>query len=218
MQTSAQSHLSSTKRRWICAVGALIGGVLGPVLFWIRAGRATSALYGHDKLGFTKSPARFGVLLQSLGAANGQLAFTIVAALATLLLMPRFVRWLDVRAGLPPRAYYGRAALAGVAFGAVATQITATLLVIIATCWGIASAYGAVDGSTAWLGPLLGAAIFAPLFGAFMPFFFLPYIGCAGVAFGVVIGAAVRGIRGAPSRTDPDSWSAGGASAPQEGP
>ena len=176
--------------RWKLALaGAVVGGFIGPVAFLLRERLAFYSLYGRDGFPFPGPADEWMRNLGALAKVDALRTFAIIAFIATLLLMPIFLRWLERRADRPATRFYLVASLGGIVFGIFATILTA---------WGIfvALMFGAQASGAAGPKPvaalMFGAATFGPLIGMAVALVFITEIVVAGIPFGALFGAAVR--------------------------
>lgn len=184
----APRELSARDWRFLVALGAIVGGIVGPGGAWLRAAWILQGASGTDAADVAARRIPAFRLFTSI--AGG--VFFGVALVTTALLMPALLRWLARRATLPRVAYYGRAAGAGIVFGAAATAATGTLLALVALCIGAlwpeaAGGYRMDPGAFA-----IGAPILSVATGLAVVPYFLPEAALLGVFFGLGFGALVR--------------------------
>jgi hypothetical protein len=183
--------LDNQHRRTLILSGAVLGAFVGPLGLWLdvrpKLGAAVSEKFGtiFDMIG------RAGPLL-SLDAGPTGLLVLAVPFVGTLILMPRFVRWLETQVERERVPFYSRAGLGGVVFGAVATALITWGLLMAAVIAGtIQNAGSTAPGDSA--GAIVGTAlIFGPLAGLSTPFLFIPSIIVLGIPFGLIFGMLVR--------------------------
>ena len=184
--------LDRRNRSKLIVFGALLGAFIGPLGLWLdlrpRLGSETREKFGS----VSDVISRWAQTVWALDGGFAGLLVLGVPFLATLILMPRFLRWLETRTDRKPGPFYLQSAIGGVVFGAVATTLIAWGLMMAALIAGSLTGAGnltAEESSAALLG---GSLIFAPLIGLFAPFFFLPSIVGLGIPFGLLFGALVR--------------------------
>ncbi len=129
--------------------------------------------------------------IRAFDTAVSVLIVVAVPFLSTLILMPRFLRWLETRVGRDERSFYLQASGGGIAFGAVAAALIACGLMLAGMVAGTFTdaAKSAPDSGAALF---VGSLIFVPVLGFFAPFYFVPFIVAAGIPFGLLYGALVR--------------------------
>lgn len=175
-------------------LGGALGAVIGPVGFWLRGLEATERL--RERSGSTlKPPLPWTSAFNAIGTDRTQVAFMLLAFVATLALMPALLRWLEARAGQSGGGFYGRAAVTGVAFGAAATILTTIGIFVSMIILGTVNPEyaGTSGGPEATLGQVAaGTAVFAPIAGVTAVFLFLKWIVLFGVPFGLLFGVLVR--------------------------
>ena len=180
------------RERWLLVLlGGVLGAVIGPAGFWLRGIDATERL--RERTGSTGSTrvSHWDAAFAAIGTSSVQLGFMLIAGIATAALTPTLVRWLERRAHHETRAFYPRAAVAGLGFGVAATMVTAMGIFIVMLAIGTASADPSTSVEDAG-GLVLGAGTFAPLVAIVAPFFFLKWIALFGVPFGLLFGRLVR--------------------------
>jgi len=184
--------LDRRHRTRLIVFGALLGALIGPLGLWLDL---------RPKLG-PEVRSRFGSVSEMMGRwANGVwsldagwvgLLVLVVPFLATLILMPRFLRWLEARGSRNRAPFYFQAALGGVVFGAIATALIAWGLMIAAVIAGSLTNAGSLTPAESPAGLVGGSLIFATLIGFAAPFLVFPSIVGLGIPFGILSGALVR--------------------------
>ena len=176
--------------RWKLAfIGAVVGGLIGPIGFLLRERRAFYSLYGRDGFPFPGPASDWMKNFGAIAKIDALRTFAIIAFVATLLLMPVFLRWLERRADRPASRFYLSASIGGIFFGVFATVLTA---------WGIFVALMFAADASGAAGPkpvsalMFGAAAFGPIIGLTAAVMFILEIFVAGIPFGAAFGAAVR--------------------------
>jgi MFS family permease len=178
----------TARARWgLVLGGAVLGAVIGPAGFLLRTFGTDSSTFPGPVSGWRQIATKF------TGTAGG-FVFVAVAFIATLLLMPALVSWLVRQLHRTNTAFYLRAALAGILFGASATALTAALLMVAAVAAGYLSPTAPSESQglagAATLG--IGTMVFAPLLGLATVPFFMPFILAFGIPFGLLFGAVLR--------------------------
>ena len=115
-----------------------------------------------------------------------------VPFVATLILMPSFLRWLERRTERDRGRFYLQASLGGAGFGAIATALIAWGLMIAALIAGSLTNAGNLSAGESSVALVGGSLIFAPLVGLAAPFMFIPSIVGLGIPFGLLFGFLVR--------------------------
>ena len=195
MDESSKGRRLGSRERWgLSLLGGALGAVIGPVGFWLRGLEATERL--RERSGSTSGQSlpwtsAFG----TIGTSLTQVAFMLLAFIATAALMPVLIGWLERRLDRPAGAFYARAAAAGIALGTGATILTTmgifvTLLVVGAVHPDYATNQEGVGVTVGGLAA--GTAVFAPIAGMVAPFLFLKWIVLFGVPFGLLFGLLVR--------------------------
>jgi len=181
--------LDRRSRSRLIISGAVLGALIGPLGLWLDV-RSQVRAGSRDRFGSVwEVVARWATSVWSGEGGWAGLFVLVVPFLATLVLMPRFVRWLETRLNRDRGRFYMQAGLAGIAFGAAVTALIALVLMIAAVIAGaFSTANLKVDGGVVAGGIL----IFGPIMGLFAPFLFIPSIVALGIPFGLLYGALVR--------------------------
>ncbi len=183
--------LDNQQRRTLILSGALLGAFIGPLGLWLdvrpKLGAAVSERFGtiSDIIG------RVGPFMSGTAGTTGLLILA-VPFVGTLILMPRFIRWLETQLERETVPFYLRAGLGGIVFGVVATAFITWGLMMAAVITGtIQNAGSSAPGDSA--AAIIGTAvIFGPLGGLTTPFLFIPSIIVLGIPFGLLFGMLVR--------------------------
>lgn len=184
-------HLDAPCRRRLVLSGAVLGAIIGLLGFWLKTLAGLPPDAGSRAESVSAAVIRVVSGIRSFGAVGTVLILVAVPFLASLVLMPGFLRWLEARADRNQRSFYLRAAAGGIGFGTLATAFIASALMLAAM---IAGTFTDAAKSAADSGAVLffGSLMFVPIMGFFAPFFFLPFIVAAGIPFGAFFGALVR--------------------------
>jgi hypothetical protein len=184
--------LDKRHRSRLVISGALLGALIGPLGLWLdlrpKLGPDVRSRFGSA----SEVIGRWANAVWSLEAGWVGLLVLGVPFLATLILMPWFLRWLEARGDGNRAPFYFQAALAGLAFGAGATALIAWGLMIAALIAGSVTGAGNLTPAQSTAALVGGSLIFAPLMGLAAPFLFIPSIVGLGIPFGLLFGALVR--------------------------
>ena len=184
--------LDRRHRSRLVVSGALLGALIGPLGLWLdlrpKLGPDVRSKFGS----VSEVISRWANAVWSLDAGWVGLLVLGVPFLATLIVMPWFLRWLEARGDGNRAPFYFQAALAGVAFGACATALIAWGLMIAALIAGSLTNVGNLTPAQSTAALVGGSMIFAPLIGFAAPFLFIPSIVGLGIPFGLLFGALVR--------------------------
>jgi hypothetical protein len=184
-------HLDGLHRRRLILSGAVLGAIIGLLGFWLKARAGLDPDTGSTTESVSAVVVRLANSIRSFGAVTTLLIVVAVPFLATLILMPRFLRWLESRADRSQRPFYLQAAAGGIAFGTLATALIASGLMLagmIAGSFTDAAKTAGDSGAALFFAGL----IFVPIMGFFAPFYFFPFIVAAGIPFGAFFGGLVR--------------------------
>ena len=184
-------HLEAQYRRRLILSGAVLGAIIGLFGFWLKVLAGLDPDTGSRTESVSAVVIRLANGIRSLGVVGSMLIVVAVPFLATLILIPRFLRWLEARAAQNQRSFYLQAAAGGIAFGTLATALIASGLMLAGMIAGTFTdaAKTAPDSGAALF---FGSLMFVPILGFFAPFYFLPFIVAAGIPFGVFFGGLVR--------------------------
>jgi hypothetical protein len=184
-------HLEAQYRRRLILSGAALGGFIGLLGFRLKVLAGLDPVVGSGKESVSAVVIRMANGIRSFGVVAAVLILAVVPFFATLILMPRFLRWLAERADRDQRSFYLQAAAGGIVFAILATALIASGLMLAGMIAGTFT-------DAAKTAPDSGAALFfwslmfVPIMGFFAPFYFLPFIVAAGIPFGVFLGGLVR--------------------------
>src|SRR5688500_11236895 len=101
--------------------GAVLGALIGPLGLWLHVRSRLSEGARQRSGSVADTIARWADRVWSLDSGWTGLIILAVAFVATLILMPRFIRWLETRLDWNPAPFYFQASLGGILVGALAT-------------------------------------------------------------------------------------------------
>ena len=184
--------LDRRHRLRLIVAGAILGALIGPLGLWLDVRPKVSPQTRQEYGTVSEVVGRWATGVWSLEGGWTGLIILAVPFAATLVLMPKFIRWLETRLDRDTGVFYLQASLGGVVLGAVATSLIAWGLLIAAVIAGTTGSTANLEAGEAGAAVVGGTLVFGPLMGLFAPLFFIPSIVGLGIPFGLLFGALVR--------------------------
>ena len=179
--------MSPGNRRNLTLLGGILGAIAGPTGLWLHM------MVMLRIRGSSGPPRIVGVweMFDRIRHSPLAIACLTLPFIATLVMMPRFIRTLENEASQPRARFYYRAVVAGVELGIFATAIITFILFGAALMWGVANPRpGAADAAVITVAA--GGVVFGVFTALVVPIMMMPYIIMMGIPFGLAFGRAVR--------------------------